>query len=27
MTRGNLTQALVESWKIDPVINSNAPRL
>jgi len=27
MTRGNLTHALVESWKFDPVINSDAPCL
>jgi len=27
MMRGNLIHALVESWKFDPVINSNASRL
>jgi len=27
MTRENLIHALVESWKFDPVINSNASRL
>jgi len=27
MTWGNLIHALVESWKFDPVINSNASRL
>jgi len=27
MTLGNLIHALVESWKFDPVINSNASRL
>jgi len=27
MMRGNLIHALVESWKFDPVINSDASRL
>jgi len=27
MTRGNLIHALVESWKFDPVINSDTSRL
>jgi len=27
MMRGNLIHALVESWKFDPVINNDTPRL